>query len=372
MIKHFLYILALITSSILFAQNVPKLSDNVPILYLPHGYVLESISGTGFRNCVNNHIANIGSSNPASSSYFQKLAFGVSYQFTSSSQPNWIADINCMRKQNNYPQSVGLIVPLNTFRFGIGISQRYNSVQDYGQMELTTPEQPDGTGEFYSATKTEIVYSYSGIFSYSIYDFLGKRNILSVGLMGGINYLNLKQSIYTIEMNENASDYSWAFGIQYNIANKIQFGLFYLNSPLFKDDLKFDGIGLKIDQKMPDKLNIGVSYYLNSYINFSINLEKVCWHQQSDALTNYINISGGVISNITKQLSLSLAFLSTGYHSETYQKEINNNLYSLLLLGGLNLKFQHFDIDFAYVTSTKYSGDWRKQKIGKITLGFYL
>lgn len=372
MVKHTLLILALVISSILVAQDTKKLSSTIPVLYLPHGYVLESISGTGFQNCVNNHIANISSSNPASSSHFNKLSFGLSYQFESSTQPGWIADIVRMREQNKYPQSFGLIVPVKMFRVGLGYSQRYNSVLDFGQMEKITPDQPYGTGEFFSASKTEIVYCYSGIFSYSIHNFLGERNILSVGLMGSFNYLDLNERIHTIKMSEYTKDYSWTFGIQYNIANKFHFGIFYLKSPLFKDNFTFEGTKLKIDQKMPDKFNIEIFYRLNSHFNFLMNFTKVYWHQQSDDLSNYTDISGGVISNITKQISLSLCVLSTGYQSDTYQKEINSNLYSAFLLGGLKLRFQHFDIDLAYVTSTKYSGEWRKQKIGKIALGFYL
>jgi len=367
-----LLILALIISSILIAQEAPKLSNTIPAVYLPHGYVLESISGTGFQNCVNNHIANINSSNPASSSYFKKLSLGLSYQFDSSIQPGWIADISRKREQNKYPQSIGLIVPVNMFRFGFGFSQRYNSVLDYGQIERITLEQPDRTGEYFTASKTDIVYCYSGLLSYSIDNFLSERNILSIGLEYCYNYLEIKNRLYTIKMSEDAKDYSWTFGAQYNIKDKIHIGLFYLSSPFFEDHFLFDGTELKIEEKIPDKFSIGISYNLNSYFNFSVDFAKVYWRQHSDNLSNYLDISGGVISNVTKQLSLSLSVLSTGYHSDSYFEDLNRNLYSLFLLGGLNLRFQHFDIDLAYVTSTKYSGDWRKQKIGKISLGFYL
>lgn len=41
-------------------------------------------------------------------------------------------------------------------------------------------------------------------------------------------------------------------------------------------------------------------------------------------------------------------------------------------MGGVNYKIQNFDLDFAFVTSTSLSGEWRKQKIGRISIGYHL
>jgi hypothetical protein len=371
--KTLLYIILISISCSLLAQESSLIGTEIPVLYMPLGYVLESISGAGFQNCGNNHIANINSSNPASSSNFQKLSFGLSYQFESSEQPNWVADINCTREKNSYPQSIGLIVPLKSFRFGFGFSQRYNSLMDYGKMEISTIEQPDGTGKFISATKTEIVYCYSGLCSYSINNFLGAENVLSIGLASCLNDFNLREHLYNLRMSESVKGYGWTFGVQYNLADRAHFGFFYLKNPLFKDDFLFDGIAFRIDRKMPDKFNIELSYRLDSHTDIFTNFTKVYWHQLDDDLSNYTDVSGGIQTYLTNQLSLSVSFLSTGYHRNDQDLfYFNYYLNGLYVLGGLNYRFRHFDIDLAYVTSSRHSGDWRKQKIGKIALGFYL
>lgn len=371
--KTLFFIISLSIGCSLIAQQSSQIGTDISVLYLPHGYVLESISGSGFQNCGNNHIANIGSSNPASSSNFQKLSFGVSYQFESSVQPNWIADINCTREKNNYPQSIGLIVPLKTFRFGFDFSQRYNTLIDYGKTERMTVEQPEGTGEFFSATKTEIVSCYSGLCSYSINNFIGAENVLSIGIAGCLNDFNLREHLYNIRMKESAKGYGWTFGIQYSLADRAHFGLFYLKNPLFKDNFLFEGIAFRIDQKMPNKFSIELSYCLDSHSNIFTNFTKVYWHQLEDDLSNYTDVSGGIQTYLTKQLSLSVSFLSTGYHRNDQDLfYFNYYLNGLYVLGGLNYRFRHFDIDLAYVTSSRHSGDWRKQKIGKVAIGFYL
>jgi hypothetical protein len=369
MIKRILLVPVIIFYSILTAQDVPKINDEIPILYLPHGYIIESISGTGFQKIVRNNVSNINSNNPASASNFTELSFGLSCQFESLRQPAWTYDF---KRKSKYPQSLGLIIPIKMFRLGLGFNQRYSSILDFGEMELVTTEQPDGTGEYFNITKTEVVYSYSGIFSYSIKEVLGENNNLSLGLMSNINWLDLNEQIYTTEMDKQFTDYSYTLGIQYTVGHKYYFGLCYLNGPLFKDRFMFEGEEIYINQKMPDKMSLSFFYNMNSHIDISVNLDKVYWRQQSDDLLNYYDISSSIIGKMTKQISLSLAVLSTGYHSKSYQKQINNNLYGLYLLGGLNIRLLYFDVDLAYVTSTRYSGDWRKQKIGKITIGFYL
>ena len=103
-------------------------------------------------------------------------------------------------------------------------------------------------------------------------------------------------------------------------------------------------------------------------------MTQVYWSQLSENSKNSIDISGSIVSDMTRQISLCTGFLSTErrYDEETdLLFHTNDNLYSLFLLGGLKARLGHFDIDFAYVSSTFLSGDWRQQKIGKVIVGYY-
>ena len=86
-------------------------------------------------------------------------------------------------------------------------------------------------------------------------------------------------------------------------------------------------------------------------------------------------MSGSIVVDIIKNLSLSSSFLSTDRRYEK-QDEVydltQDKLYSFFLAGGLTLRWQHFDVDLAYVTSTSLSQEWRKQQLARASVGFYL
>jgi long-subunit fatty acid transport protein len=187
-----------------------------------------------------------------------------------------------------------------------------------------------------------------------------------------MNILNIKEKIYYDRIDEDFNELSWTIGIQYKDMNNNQIGISYIKSPLFRDSFMYEDNKIKIDGKMPDKLQFGILYSFNPHFGISLDLTNVYWHQRSDDLYNFADISGSIRTNITKQISFSLGFLSTGYNSDLYYFDLNSNLRGFYLLGGLNLRLRHYDIDLAFAKNTESSGDWRKQKIGKITIGFYL
>lgn len=384
-----------------FAQQVSWGETTIPCVFLTQGYVLESISGSGFTNSTSSHVTNISSSNPASLHNFDNVSVGLSYQFESSIKPAWIVNINHERKKTTLPQSFGLVLPFNKLRIGLGFSQRYNSILDFGKVEIRTIENPEGTGEYIEASKTDIVNSCATLLAYSINNLLDNNDALVLGIQFSYNYLDVKKQIYHSTIKADSYDIGLSFGLNYLVSKKFQFGLFFEKNPSFKDKIKLEGVdlhtpidtdpsqtgnndrinpNLKIDTfnlegKMPDKLHFGIMYKMNSFMKLACDITQVFWCQQSEGSKNTIDISGSVITKITKQFSASVSFLSTG---RLYDNEIGNiydtneNLHGFFLLGGLNFRHKSFDLDFAYMTDTPFSGDWRKQKIVKLAIGFYL
>ncbi len=384
-----------------FSQQSVKVGTTVSSVFLPQGYVLESINGKGFTSSTFNHISNIISSNPASISDYTNISFGSSYQLESAIKPAWMADIDHERKQVDLPQSLGLVIPYKSLRFGIGLSQRYNSFMDLGKIAVTTIENPEGTGEYFTASKTNVVSCYSSLFSYSLPDILYQNDLLNLGLQINYNKLDVKEQIYHSYAKAKTNDISWTLGIGYRPSKNVKFGVFFEKGSIFKDKIKLEGDDMlvqidvdssiagnneninaylttetfKLEGRTPDKLHIGASYIFNPLIEISMDITYIFWSQISDNSKNSIDFSGSAIANITRQLSFSVSFLSTGryYDKETDKYfNTNENLYGFYILGGLNFKYSFFDLDIAYANNTIISGEWRKQELGKIAIGVYL
>jgi len=370
--RHSIIAAQILFSSVLLAQD--KINSTIPVLYLPQGYVFESLSSTGFYNAVNSHVANLGGGNPAALTDYRKLALGVAYQLETSPQPGWMS-FEQSRVQNLYPQAAGLVVPFRAFRFGGGFSQRYNSLLDFGKLPETTPEQPDGTGNYIKSSKSEVLCCYSAIVTYSFQDCLAPGNMLSIGLTGGLNHLNLIENIGELRLHENFLTLSWTFGIHYNDGNKVFIGLTYLRAPEFDDSFIYEGERIRVKDKMPDKLHFGIGYRPHPAVNIAVDLVNVYWHQRtraSNPQTNYADIAGNLQVKLTQRLALTGGFLASGCRLSSYLTPFDNNIYGLYLLGGMNWRLRHFDLDLVYGDSTENSGAWRQQKIGKVAIGYYL
>jgi hypothetical protein len=382
------------------AQVTREGLDAIPEPFKTQGFVIEPISGSGFDKSVNTHIANITSSNPAILYDFNGMALGLSYQFESAIKPAWIADLDYHRGATYIPQSFGLVMPLNRFRIGAGFSQRYNSIFEYEPMAITSAEQPEGTGELFSASETGVVYCFSGHLAYALNTMLQTDDELCIGIQLNYNLLDFENRIHHVEAQSTGSAPGWAAGLHYRIAKNFQAGLFFEKSPHFdeKFEIKSDDLIIQHDidtalignnqnifaairseffikEKLPDKLNFGLLYRLSPVIKIVGDLTYVYWSQLSEGTENHLDISGCLTVDLFKNGNLTLGFLSTG---RKYDDEIdryfntNQNLYGLYLSAGMNIRFHSYDIDFAFLTSTSSSGEWREQNIGKIGVGVYL
>jgi hypothetical protein len=366
---------------LLFAVSLSaqSLSTKVFGLNIPQGFVLESISSKGFQSSGINHPANMNSMNPAALYAFESLSAGFSYQWDYYKMPNWWANIEHGRIHNAYPQSVGLVMPFNNVRFGLGFSQRYNSQLDYAKMEIITTDHPEGTGEFIQWIKNVRVFSYAGNLSYAIKPFASRKNTISVGFQGNYNTLYINHTMYLddetiLSEEENRTDnISWKAGILYDRAGRIQIGLFYEKNSFFDDEYIIDELVGEIREKIPDKMILGLTCSLNQNISLSTEIAKVYRSNKDDLyfLSDSYDISFGISGDVGERITCSLGFLSTPYLYKN-NTELNYNYYGQYLLGGINLRFDHFDVDCTIVTSTMQAGEWRKQITGKMILGYYL
>ncbi len=395
--SRFIIIFSVLTGS-LCAQNHPKLSTIIPTLNLPQGYIVESISGRGFVHCIGGASANISSSNPAALFAFDKISFGVSGQWETEIYPATLADIGHNRDKVNLPQSLGTIIPYGNIRLGFGMSQRYNSILDFGLVETTITENPGGTGRELKATKSNIVIASSALAAYSIRNVLHADAGLNIGIECNYNYLNIRQVILSEVLDTYADGWGVSIGLQYGDPDLFQFGVFYERNPFFKKDgeYKIDAIisdsnalsasesqnnriekvayPFSIDSKLPDRLYIGFSIDPAAFLKLSYGVTKSYWKASPGTSKCTQDIWCSMSWNAADNLLLTIGFLSNNRNFEetvvySWIGQENDCNY---LLYGLNWRIRRFDLDLAFMHTTPGSGEWRKQKIVKTAIGFTL
>lgn len=168
----------------------------------------------------------------------------------------------------------------NFFGFGISLSENDKIgfsalMQSYGKMEITTENNPEGTGDFFSANDVAIGISYAT----KMVDYFSF----------GITTKYITQNIY----NESSTAIALDFGTQLNTNfNGIFIGMSYTN---FGTSLKLEGRDLRktFDPNPDNSTNIGVTSNLATEnwelpVNFKIALGwkifglKESWMQNSN------------------------------------------------------------------------------------------
>ncbi|MBN1781350.1 hypothetical protein JW948_09515 [bacterium] len=389
-------ILILITASAVMAQTSDKrLAVNA--MQLVQGYVTESIGGQGIGGCTGVPVYNIPAGNPAAIRNFDRIIAGISWQFESGIQPAWIEGIGYERLYPALPQSFGVVIPAGRFRVGLGMSQSYNGRMDMAPMEVTTVSQPEGTGETFTASSSDLLIRYSVLMSCKLGHGARYDHGWSTGITCSYNRLNIEDKIFHSSMKAATGDFGWTFGLHYRDADRFQAGVFYEWNPAFEDVVQYDGPDMMIqtdpdptvagnnqavnaaltttcylDSKFPDRLHIGFACRPVPVFGLSFDLAHVYWNQVSDQYKSHIDLAGNVTADIIPALALTIGFLSTdrrtGGDLDRYF-DVNGKLSAFFLLTGIRIRLPGFYLDAAYVTNINDSAVWRDQHIFKTGIG---
>ncbi len=123
-----------------YADDEDRIGTEKPVFL--QSITIESQNATGFSNMLTSVAAEIGSGNPAGLDNFSSFAAGFNYYFQS--EADYYADIKIYRAKAWLPSSVGFVYPLENWRFGLSYRQKYSNYTDYGKIQITTIENPDG------------------------------------------------------------------------------------------------------------------------------------------------------------------------------------------------------------------------------------
>lgn len=379
-----IFLLSILCTNVVFSQ-ILKIDRDLNTISLPQGFTLESLCGFGYSNTTKLSISNISSGNPASLWDFQKLSLGFSMQFDSEIKDAWIAQTGHKRSNNNLPQSFGASLPVWKFKIGYGFNQKYNSEMISEKIELSTVTHPDGTGEYFIPTRKTYVTTNSIIASFALQN---DQTVLLFGAEYSQNKLDFYQKVFNSIISHNDYSDSWSIGFRYDNPSKYQIGFFFEKGVAFK---KLNQVSYSIDQDslyeflgdihenffvvgyLPDEIHFGTTYKISHEIQLVGNFTYIYWNHVSDSYKDEIDYSSSIVHRLNSRATISAGFhYIDGSHNEGngfYDVEMLKAIY---VTSGLILNFRTIEIEVSLADSHLFSGDWRKQTIGKFGFGIYL
>jgi len=387
--KNLVLLLVLSNSIFLFSQTNIRQGTSRAIFF-PQGYGIKLLNSTGTSSIIND-VSNTGFMNPASISEFENYSIGLSYKFNTNINEAWIADIGISRAYNFYPQSVGGVIKWNKFAFGLGFGQKYNESLDIGEIQITTPSNPYGTGEFITPIIEKSIHNYSLSVNYSFDELLQAKNKFVLGFRYNLN--RFKEYDEIGELVGEAEDFfhSFNFGLFSSFSldkeRNISFGLSYATKSDF--EAKFETNSDIIQAPDPDpirppaytqveqyligstpaELKIDCGVDVTSSLKFLLNLTTIFWNAQTNNVKDQVEFSTSALYTFNEQFSSSLGFYVTDYKlKETYFSQLNTELNAFFITAGLKVKLNQFSVDLAIADSHLFSGDFRKQTIGKLAI----
>jgi hypothetical protein len=365
-------------------------------LFLPQGYLLPNLSGYGYSKTIND-VSDIGNMNPASLSSFNSISGGVSYQYNSKINNAWLADIGFYKNKTGLPQSAGIVYPLNDFCLGVSFTQRFNGSLDFGQIPITTVENPDGTGDFYSPLYQINLMSYSFLGAFTVHNTFKDNDKLSFGLSINLDKFSDYEKI--IDVVEEGSFYGGSFSLGavyerssddvllYRLSLFFEKGAnaagnFTIEGPtvtVFPDSISHGAkynIPTEVIRtfgKIPDKLNFGVDFKIGPFLSVSSNYSYVFWHGVG-ASANQPEISFAGLYKLSDIVSLSVGTYIMQYNNEGINRDFQGygKLNAVYLTAGTVIHFENIDLNIGLADSHLISGEWRKQTAGTVSLGFHL
>ena len=364
-----------------------NLNNDIEVMFLPHGYVIDALSGVGYSNFLTPSTFNMNNINPASLSNIPKASIGVSYQFETKVDPAWGFGLGHHRIIDGYPQSVCVSIPYQKLRIGFGYNQNYNSSLDFGKIPLTTAENPEGVGEYDIPKFHTNVSTVSLSLSYQFDSVFINKDKLVTGLRFGVYRLRFYEYLFNYELSSASYKYCLSLGFGYELSinpnTLLNIDMYYSQGTKFnkEDKFSYDSSVLNpytdpvnIFGSIPDKYHLGIQTKTSMPIDFMISLTYVNWAKRRKYLDNNIEISGSTIYKITNRMSTSigLLFIENKYDKINLFHYYSDFIKGYYLCSGIVYQYNKFKFDFSIADSHLLSGKWRKHTIFKIGIDRYL
>ena len=377
----------------IYSQTSRTGSSNV--FLLPQGYGIKSLNSNGTSGIIND-VSNISALNPAAISQLVSYSFGLSYQFQTAIDEAWIAGIGTRRINCFLPQSFGGVVKYEKFSLGLGMEQKYNGSQDLGPIPVTTAEYPDGTGEFITAQMERSILNFSLIGVYDFFNLISENSTFSIGAKYNLNRFHNYENLWNTHAEGSAFGSSWEIGtvykFEYEKDKNCLLGISYSSALEMSDKMKYssdnelisvsDSSRLRsyyviaelfiIRVKTPDELRFDLGIEPTKDIMLLMSIADVFWKTSAENIRNQIDLSSSITYSFNPTTTGSLGFYYTDYGYTVNYFDINGNMYALFITTGISFNINIVKVGLSLADNHIYSGIFREQTIGKISLDLTL
>ncbi len=324
-------LLVLFTCGILFAGNYDHVEIDAP--FFVQSAPIESLHSIGFSNMFTADAANIASGNPAVLSAFIHPSVGIDYEYAT--RIKLYQDIYIERALQQLPVSAGVVYPFKNFWFGLTYQRKYSNYLDFGEIPITTIENPEGNGETIHAISETNSHSFSGLFSFVWDNFFIPGDRMALGMQISADYLYVDEKIYHAEARVRDQAVSSRIGLQYQINSKFGIGFVFDKAADFNSVIKIKdntfvqdtstGLSLYTTREasnayrmnFPDKAVFGVQFSPTAKLQLSGTLAYVIWERVHPNYRNQLDFSLGSIVVLPNLFELSIGLLSTDRQSQS-------------------------------------------------------
>jgi len=320
-----------LVSGILFAGDNDRVGTTAPSFV--QAMPIESLHSTGFSNMLSADAATIASANPAVLSTFSHPTVGLDYEYAT--RTKLYQDIYIERDLKQLPVSAGIVYPFKNFQFGLSYQRIYSSYIDFGEIPVTTIENPEGSDETIHPISETNTQSFSGLFSFGWDNFFRTGDRMALGVQISADYLSVDEKIYHTEGRIRDNTFSSRIGFQYQINSKFGMGFVFDKAADFNSVIKIkentfvqdtsSGLTLHIAKKasnayrmvFPDKAVFGVQLSPTAKIQLSGTLAYVIWERVHPNYRNQLDFSLGSVVLLPNLFDLSIGLLSTDRQSQS-------------------------------------------------------
>jgi hypothetical protein len=388
-LKSAIFILALCAT--LSAQNPERIGMVVDVIRAPQSLTISGLNGKGISFTASQHIADIGTGNPASVALFNQLTAGISFQLETKQKGPESFNYDIKRNNSWLPQSVGIMYPLDKFRFAVALNRKYSTRIEFEKVAITSPEMMDGTGEFFKPVFETSITSYSAIAGYR-FDRLLSSNQLTLAFRLNLDHLSNEEQVIITGRASGFSS-SWAVGIlaDFELQPKIslEFGASYEKDVDIEETQTYESDGFLVQDpdtsgeiitdlppstlilaQIPGRLNFGAALKFTDLLTIDASFSQLYWSDISTSLNDIFEYTVSLNGVLTNGLGISAGILGTGltYSSEPFSGA--DDLDALYLILGTRIEVQPIQIDLVVADNHLDSGKRREQTIIKAAVTY--
>ena len=372
-IKTFLLIVLWFTAA--FSGDPDRIPANRP--FFVQGVTFSGALSLGFSGLTGSPVAAVAGANPAALSRFSAFAAGLEFQEATETEVSPYVEIK-LRQTSWRPSAAGAVFPWGDLRLALGYRKTYSAFLDYGKMQISTAEHPEGTGEYYHNTTQTQAHQVSALASYAFHDLLAAGDELSIGAQSDWNTYAMEAKLFKSTATGSDTDWGWKAGLLYSLNEVVSFAARYASVTRFAYPVKIDPPFFSADSiapaatserfVLPARFALGLSLRPLPRVNLALTGEYVHWQDVDSALKNRWELSARMLVQLNERLTFSLGMYNQDFG---YQNSGLNNS-ATFVGGGLQLTVHPARL-YLEVYDNHLSGyPLRKQVVARFGMEFEL